>query len=1638
MARSTRRETLFDFEPYVPSESAEPVTPVAHSPAGWSDVTGIVVSPDTRSILRDLEAAQTDLRLPPLRQVFQFPWQQLEEETEDYAMFSSSSSAAPVAVLYDGEPGQAGQNVLTKWDSQQADLRSKNGGLVSFSDGLSKLKGILAANSGPSDRVDDMSRALDSSLRTAMHKQMPHRSPPAAFRQAALQSAAHDPQRQRHFDALAEEWVPSSAPTEWCVADKNSGSLVPADSSSKYEYEQLLQAPLAEYGFGPEEEQELQQVRQDLADARGKLEASGSVISQPKFPRPLQGQCPTDLLQMDGAGFSNLLKELKLETLPADVLPAGGIAALKPGDLLSPNCKQLVSLVVEPLQRRWSEFEFTQSMQVELRERINSLREQQLKLQSAQRDAKLARAQAAALRKPQQANTPLHECFYSTKLGRYVGPQEMLLLYVRVGFEAAYGVASVLTEQDYLDSRMKPGQSLPQWGGFVKAQAKYHPHLSATQHMQVYLNGLSDAKFKDEMCIHMDSSDRPHTLSSLVAHVEGVAERRMNRLSASVRNMGQNHAADAAALRSMQHSLGGVKVEPSPRAARGYADQTCVIHPTGGHTNRMCPDQQQRAYRPGQQQQQQQVARPPRKPFRASVALAGPAVMEGEDDSWEQGWSEGDGDGGGSSSEQPSQDQVNAFAMALMQGFAKGSKPIPSSTPKFGGGYKPKAGGVAQQPGLGLSSSSSSNLPRLAEMERAAVKGKHGLALPAGSQEQCELCNVSHYPFPCFCHFPWCARQGFKPPREGTPRRAHFEQRVTTMPPGVQVGALFLDWWGLHKPSLPAEVVDFVEEQLAKQRVQQQYSYGSRMQGKVALASIAGWDQDAPSEDEDYLQNYEFRALTARLRFGAARAEVAPVATAVAAYLPVHRQSSSSAWDPPAHPGGDASVRFVAAGTPRTFLPTDPTPRDPQQPASAAPTLGGAEDSAKQQQQQAGQQTELAEVRQMLKGCVKVLERLESNQQTGQGEVSVVSSARKAEVVVKPQLVQLKDQPVAALTALRKLRGLVLQAEQAGHQSKGKQLVYVLKKIQGGRDYSLDYVVNDTPLTGMVVVTPDGNMHLMPGLALDSGCCICLLTAAAARAVNWHWHDAPVTLVLADGEESRVLGLAEPGLLGLAVGTPWETFIPVVPAVIAGDYEAYSLIVDKGSQHSGEMTILHDQQLVEYTAANGERHTLPIRGFTQGDKQAGVRTRFLQRTAVALLRHLQEQEEGQPSSPCSEVASSSCGSERGVRLQVLSDSSDDADRCSSSGDESPDVRFCCDLRAVNSHQAYASYRSYPAYAGSGSTNSSGSSSSGEGFLSSCSSSGSPLLPVAMQQQLPERVEFAPATMPRVWDAEVAWLDLTGREPWQPGVPCFKHAYSSHAKCCRLQKVHPGQLDTPEEVCIYARCFAAAGVLHGVENAHSSSLSTADISALEGRLEQQVRGDWLDEIEPPLYCRAVAWTGCTAVHMMQLVWCALLATGLSIFGCMPEPVMILIRWLCSPLFSLGGRAAAAAAAFWAWCWPEPKGQRRFSSWRHYNWWQQRELDRQQARPYKASRKRGRWRRHKQPAEQRPAVCKKLTTARRFSLLVLSLLLMLLTCAVSVNASPESVLATQVLTGSIAALEWSRIPTQHFRLVRPGSA
>lgn len=135
-----------------------------------------------------------------------------------------------------------------------------------------------------------------------------------------------------------------------------------------------------------------------------------------------------------------------------------------------------------------------------------------------------------------------------------------------------------------------------------------------------------------------------------------------------------------------------------------------------------------------------------------------------------------------------------------------------------------------------------------------------------------------------------------------------------------------------------------------------------------------------------------------------------------------------------------------------------------------------------------------------------------------------------------------------------------------------------------------------------------------------------------------------------------------------------------------------------------------------------------------------------------------------------------------------------------------------------------------------------------------------------------------------------------------------------------------------------------------------------------------------------------------------------------------------------------------AALWTWCWPEPGRGRMFRSWRHYQWWlrrrgrqpgQQEQPEPQPGRPSKTSRKKGRWRKD-ETQDQQPVLCKKLTAARRLTLIVLGVLLLLLTCAASANATPDAVLGMQMFTGSLAALEWSRITPQVFRLGRPGTA
>ena len=181
--------------------------------------------------------------------------------------------------------------------------------------------------------------------------------------------------------------------------------------------------------------------------------------------------------------------------------------------------------------------------------------------------------------------------------------------------------------------------------------------------------------------------------------------------------------------------------------------------------------------------------------------------------------------------------------------------------------------------------------------------------------------------------------------------------------------------------------------------------------------------------------------------------------------------------------------------------------------------------------------------------------------------------------------------------------------------SAAKGLLAILQQARGGKRFTLDRLINDSPQTGFTLVLSDGTQHLLARICWDSGATISIVDSATARLMGWRWHKSPLTLVLANATKGMVVGMTEPAWGVFAAGTPHESRALFQALVVDGVGAICQLIGGKDQLHAHRLSLHPHLQQLQLPAVGGETCSIKLSSYE---------LRPSQQAAAALVQQVQE------------------------------------------------------------------------------------------------------------------------------------------------------------------------------------------------------------------------------------------------------------------------------------------------------------------------------------------------------------------------------------------------------------------------------
>jgi hypothetical protein len=156
----------------------------------------------------------------------------------------------------------------------------------------------------------------------------------------------------------------------------------------------------------------------------------------------------------------------------------------------------------------------------------------------------------------------------------------------------------------------------------------------------------------------------------------------------------------------------------------------------------------------------------------------------------------------------------------------------------------------------------------------------------------------------------------------------------------------------------------------------------------------------------------------------------------------------------------------------------------------------------------------------------------------------------------------------------------------------------MLQHSRGYRRFTLDRMLNASVQTGMSLLLPNAQMHVLEMVCFDTGATICLVDEGTAQTMQWQYRPTEIKLVLANNSKGGVVGITEPAWALFAAGTQHEAKAMFLALVVRGAGKMFQLLVGKDLLYAVDAYVKPHAQSINYRTATGRRHELPIEGYS--------------------------------------------------------------------------------------------------------------------------------------------------------------------------------------------------------------------------------------------------------------------------------------------------------------------------------------------------------------------------------------------------------------------------------------------------------
>ena len=833
-----------------------------------------------------------------------------------------------------------------------------------------------------------------------------------------------------------------------------------------------------------------------------------------------------------------------------------------------------------------------------------------------QRKRALLTPSAAAVQQSLAVKPSLVQGYHHDQLGFVVTPSLAIYYIMRATYEAVYQLAGKLDAEGYRRLRQQKGQDLRSWGSHVQAMAASFPNLRDDEHRAVYQEGLSDPQLKRELKQHRrQNPDKGNNLASLIQLTQSMADREVELLSETVESA-QTSAADKQAagkrlnellvlmghgtaahlhLSSIDDGAGadGTTKVPSKEALKlkrsdfrtaqafnAYCGANCVIHSTAKvkHTNRQCSLQRDQLdklhgsfYHPvtgmvGQLEHDSEATPQQQQPYWPPPM--GPPAMLG----YHHGYGPHMGYGyAGSDWSMPTYGAPSTLPAPSMAHTEMGMAANTIKDERQRGLLNPGNRQQPRRPGWG-------GRPPAA----AAAAGNLPMPPPDKRYQNCEHCGwkTTHFPYVCSYKFPHLASPSFNQPTENTrpELKQMYAEGVRLMPPGMPLGGLLPEWLDRHRQLLGGHA-ERIQRDIAKMASNPQAPALVAVEEYAGMAlgcAAAVGDDDDPDQTWTALQKLYGKALYP---------DLTPAQKG-------HSSSSSSNCEPhieyaAAFPMGFLQKEKPPASTPAASQPVATRPLAPKPPAEQQQTI-----TPKQMQQMADH----------LMLCLNMLRNPagQAPRQAPPESAAYAAAASSGSLATKHvnfvdemEAKQQQSYEASKPGMVEQLKELIRTHGVKPGQPNSAGLRAINTKLRGGKRFTLDRFINDSPQTGYSLLLANGS-SVQCNTKSDTGCSQTLADRRFVDRVGIRHYPTSVKLRLADSTLGNVVGITEPFYGVVAAGTEHQGSAILQALVIENAAPVFELLTAKDHHHDLDAWVMPRDQLFSYRTDAGHRHTVPV------------------------------------------------------------------------------------------------------------------------------------------------------------------------------------------------------------------------------------------------------------------------------------------------------------------------------------------------------------------------------------------------------------------------------------------------------------